>query len=85
MNLDDFVGAVAEDQVGRRDAEFGGEFLLQVERVAVRVKIDLRERLAHGGQGEARRAERIFVRRELDDAAGGQAEFARDFLDGRPG
>ena len=29
---------------------------------------------------ERRRAERIFVRRDLDDVFGGQAEFARDLL-----
>ena len=79
--LDDFVRAVAEDQVGGRHAEFGGELLLQVEGIAIRVEIHLRQRLAHGGQGEARGAERVLVRGELDDAVGGQPEFAGDFLD----
>ena len=80
-HFDDFIGAVAEDEVGRRHAEFGGELLFQVKRVAVGVKVHLLERLAHGGQTQARRAERVFVRRELDDAVGVQAEFARDFFD----
>jgi len=79
--LDDFVRAVAEDQVGRRHAELGGELLLQIERIAIRVEVDLRQRLAHGSQGEAGRAERVFVRGDLDDAVGGQPEFAGDFLD----
>ena len=83
--LDDFIGAVAEDQVGGRHAEFGGELLLQVKGVAVRVKIHLGQRLAHGGQREARGAERVFVRGELDDVVGGQAEFAGDFFDGAAG
>jgi hypothetical protein len=81
-HFDDFIGAVAEDEVGRRHAEFGGQLLFQVKRVAVGVKVHLLERLAHGGQTQARRAERVFVRRELDDAGGVQAEFAGDFLDG---
>jgi hypothetical protein len=84
-HFDDFIGAVAEDEVGRRHAEFGGELLFQVKRVAVGVKVHLLERLAHGGQTQARRAERVFVRRELDDAGGVQAEFAGDFLDGPAG
>ena len=79
-HFDDFIGAVAEDEVGRRHAEFGGELLFQVKRIAVGVKVHLLERLAHGGEAQTRRAERVFVRRELDDAVGVQTEFARDFF-----
>ena len=83
--LDDLVRAVAEDEVGGRHAEFGGELLLQVEGVAVRIEVHLGQRLAHGGQGQPRRAQRVFVGGQLDDVVGGQAEFARDFLDGAAG
>ena len=72
-------------KIGRRHAEFGGELLFQIKRVAIGVKVHLLERLAHGGEPQTRRAERVFVRRELDDAVGVQAEFARDFLDGPAG
>ena len=78
--FNDFVRAVAENQIRRFNAEFRGEFLLEVKRVAVGIQIHAGERLLHRGQRERRRAERIFVRRDLDDAIGGQAEFARDFF-----
>ena len=78
--LDDFIRAVAENQIGRLDAEFRREFLFQVKRIAVGIKIDAGEGLLHRGDGERRRAERIFVRRDLDDGVRGQAEFARDFF-----
>ena len=79
--LDDFVRAVAKNQVGRCHPELGGELLLQVIRIAIRIEVDLRQRLAHGGLGEAGGAERVLVRGELNDAIGGQSEFAGDFFD----
>ena len=41
--LDDFVRAVAENQVGRLDAEFLRQFLFQIKRVAVGIKIHARQ------------------------------------------
>ena len=78
--LDDFVRAVAEDEIRRFDAEFGREFLFQVKRVAVGIKIHAGDGFLQRGDGERRRSERIFVRRDLDDRVGGQAKFARDFF-----
>ena len=83
--LDDFVRAVAENRDWRVQRRVFRELLLQVKRIAVRIKIQVSQRLLHRGQRQRRRAERIFVRRELDDVAGGQAEFARDFFDGAAG
>ena len=77
-----FIRAVAQDDVGRADAELGGEFLLEVEGIAVRVEIHFRQGLAHGGQGESGGTQGIFVGRELDDIVSRQAEFAGDFFDG---
>ena len=83
--FDDFVRAVAEDEVGRFNAEFGGEFLFEIKCVAVGIQIHAGERLLHGGQRERRRPERIFVRRELDDAAAGRPSSRATSSIGRPG
>ena len=45
--LEDFIGAVAKDQAGGREAKLGRELLLQIEGIAVGVKVDLRDGFAH--------------------------------------
>ena len=40
--LDDFVRAVAQNQIRRFDAEFCRQFLFQIKRVAVGIKIQVR-------------------------------------------
>jgi len=80
--FDDFVGTVAEDQVFRSEFQFGGQLLFQVKGVAVRIEIQCWKRLAHGGQGKSRRAERVLVRGELDDGVCRQAKFSSYFFDG---
>ena len=42
-------------------AKFGGEFLLQIKRIAIRIKIHASDGLLHRGYRERRRAEWIFV------------------------
>ena len=49
--LDDFIGAVAEDQVVRLDTEFRCQLLLQVKRVAVRIEVQVPQGFFHRGQG----------------------------------
>ena len=68
--------------MGRRHVELRGELLLQVKGIAIGVEIDLGQRLAHGGQRQARGAEWVFIRGQLDDFIGGQPKFTRDFLNG---
>ena len=74
--FDDLVGAVAENQMGRGDAQFFGEFLFESKSVSVGIKVQAGQDFLHRGQGGGRGSKRIFVGRELDDARGGQAEFA---------
>ena len=78
----DFIRAVPENEIGRGNLQFFRELLLQVKRVAIGIKIHAGQGLLHRGNDKRRRTERIFVRRDLDDGVGGQAEFTRDFLDG---
>jgi hypothetical protein len=78
--LDDFVRTVSQNQIRRLDTEFYGEFLFEIKRIAVGIKVHAGNRLLHRGHRERRRAERIFVRRDLDDRVGGQIQFARDFF-----
>ena len=54
--LDDLVGSVAEDEVGRRGGEFRGELLLQVEGVSIRVEMEILEDMLHRGEGLGRGA-----------------------------
>ena len=82
--FEDLIGAVAEDQIGGGQVELGGEPLLEVEGISVRVEVDLADGLAHGCLREAGRAKRVLVRGQLYDIVGGQAEFAGDFLDRTP-
>ncbi len=81
----EFIGAVAEDEIGRGDLEFGGEFLLEIKGVAIRVEVGLGQGPAHRRHRQGRRAKRVFVGGELEDVLGGQPEFARDFFDGPSG
>ena len=78
--LDDFIRAVAQNQMSRLDAELARKFLFEIKRIAVGVKVDGRNGLLHCGQGERRGAERIFVGRDLDNGSGGQIQFAGDFF-----
>ncbi len=81
----DFVGTVAEDEVGGAHAQLGGELLLEIEGVAIGVKVRLTGGGLEGGQRERGRAEGIFVGGHLDDAPGRQAQFARHFFNGAAG
>ena len=82
--LDDLIRAVSEDQVFRSDTDFLRQPLFQVEGVAVRVEMEGLQDPLHGRQGGGRRAERVFVGREFDQAVGGQAEFTRDLFNWPP-
>ena len=75
--LDDLVGAVAEHDVLAPEAEFLRDGVAQVEAAAVGVKVNGFERLVHGLQRLGRGAERVFIRGELDDRGGVEAELAR--------
>ena len=82
QELDDVVGAVAQDQVGRFHPQFGRQLLLEIKGVAVRIQMQLPGGPAHRGQRGGGRPERIFVRGQLDDLARGQSQFPRHLLDG---
>ncbi len=62
-------------------AEFLRDGVAQVEAAAVGIKVGRLDGLVHRGHGERRGAERVFVRGELDDRGGVEAEFARDVID----
>ena len=78
--FDDLIRAVAQNEIRRLHPEFFGQPLLDIKRVAVRIKMQVRNGLLHRRQRRGRRAERIFVRRQLDDVRRRQAQFARHFL-----
>lgn len=80
--LDDFVGTVAEDDLGPVHAEFGGECVAEMERAAVWVDMAASQRLPHGGDGFRRGAERVFVGGEFDDGFWIKPEFAGDIING---
>ena len=65
--LDELVRAVADEDLLGRDAELRGERVPEEERGAVRVEVDLRGRLARGGERERRGAEGVLVGGELRD------------------
>ena len=64
------------------DSEFLGQFGFEVEtRCRPGKDAACASSLAHRGQRQGRRAQRIFVGGQLDDVGGGQVQFARDFFD----
>jgi hypothetical protein len=70
---------------GRGHAQFGGQLLLKIERIAIWIQVHIGQGLAHRSQREARRTQRVFVGCQLDDVLDGQAEFASHFFDRPPG
>ena len=54
--LDDFVGAVADDELVGLQTVGGGEFLAKDEASAVRIQLGLRQRAGGGGDGEGQLA-----------------------------
>ena len=82
--FDDFVGAVAQRQVGGGDAEFLRQFCASDQKALPSGRrLQLGCRLAHGGDGARRRAERVLVEASLMMLAATQADFAGDFLNRR--
>jgi hypothetical protein len=82
--LDDFIRAVAEDEVRLGDAKLRGEALFELVRAAVRIEVQLGQGVLYRFQRGGRWAKRVLIGRQLDDFRLRQAEFARDFLDGPP-
>ena len=79
--LDDLVGAVAEDDVLAREAELLRDGVPEMEAAAVGIEMGALQLLAHRGHGEGRRAEGILVGGELDHEPGVEPELARDIID----
>ena len=79
--LDDFVRAVAEDDVIGRDAELFRKRARHVVAASVRIEVGAFHRRMHRFDRARRRPEGVFVRGQLDDVARAGAEFARRFLD----
>lgn len=48
--LDDFIRAIAENKIGRLDKKFLRQLALQIEGVAVGIKVRLLQRRLHRGQ-----------------------------------
>ena len=65
--LDDFVRAVAKHNVLPVKAQLLGDGTAQCPSAAVGIKVRALERLTHRCQRLWRRAERVFVRGQLDD------------------
>src|SRR5690606_30365243 len=77
--LEDLVGAAAEDELLGPHAELRGEPLAQPEARAVGIAVHAAERGADRLDGLRRGAERVLVGGELDHAL--QAQLALDLLD----
>ena len=80
QKLQDFIGAVPQDEVGGVHRQFGRQFLFEVKGIAIGVKMPLPGRSFERRQRGRRRAERVLIRRHLDDAARGQTQLAGDLL-----
>ena len=78
--LDQFVGAVAEDHVGARNAELLRNRLAQIVAAAIGVDVGFLQRRVHGFERFGRRPERVFVRGEFADLRRLQPELARDIF-----
>ena len=79
--LNDFVGAIAQDDILPREAKFFRDRAAQGPGTAVGIKVGAIQCIAHGGQRLGRGAERIFVRGQFNDVRRLQAHFAGQFLD----
>ena len=79
--FDDFVRAVAENDVRNIQAEFIGNGGAEFKASAVRIDVGLGNRIAHRLLGKRRRAERVFVGGNLDDGCRIESEFAGGFFD----
>jgi hypothetical protein len=81
--LDQLVRSVPEHDVLRRHAVALGERLAQVVAAAVRVAVQVRQRLEDRLLHALRRRQRVLVRRELDRVV--HAELPLQLLDGLAG
>ena len=79
--LEHVVGAVAEDDLRHVDAVTPRQRRFQLEAVAVGIARDIGERRLHRLHRERTHAERILVRRQLDDVVRIEFQFAREFPD----
>jgi hypothetical protein len=75
------VGAIAENDLLRCDAQFLRQPGLQRKARAVRIQRHVVQRILRCHQRARAGAERIFVRCQLDDVGLVQAEFARELGD----
>ncbi len=79
QQTENFIGTVAENDVVRRDLPPIGQRFTQAERPAIRVPVQRGSSLVQHGQRLGRRAQRIFVRGQLDDP--GEAHLTLQFFD----
>ena len=79
--FEDFVGTVADNELIGAEPVTARELLAQREAAAVRIKLALLERALRRRHRTRRRAEGIFVGRELDDARRVEPKLARDLFD----
>ncbi len=80
--LDDFVGAAAEDDVVAGEAVELGDGLAEGEAAAVGVKMGVGEAIPDRLEGGGRGAQRILIRGEFGDLGGIEAVLAGHIRDG---
>jgi len=83
--LDDFVGAAAEDDVVAGEAVEFGDGVAQGEPAAVGIKVGVGEAVADGLEGAGGGAERVFVGGEFGDLGRVETVLAGDVGDGSAG
>ena len=66
--LNDFIGAITENDLARINTEFVGHLLPQIKSIPVGVKVRLFGCRLHGLHGLWRRAQRVFVGSQFDDS-----------------
>ena len=83
--LDDFVGAVAQNHVFASQTESLGNRVAQFPATAIWVNMYVFHRFLHCGNSHWRRANRVFVGGEFDDFVRLKAEFAGNGFNWLPG
>jgi len=79
------IRAIAEHNLARGDTKLFRQLCLQRKTGTIGIQRQVVQRVLCGGERERAGAERIFVRRQLDDVGFGQTEFTREFRNGLAG
>jgi hypothetical protein len=78
--FDDFIRAIAENDIRAFESEFFGDRVAERPGTAIGVKMGALQSFPHCLNGQRRGAEGVFVRGEFDDLRGFEAHFAGEFF-----